>query len=201
VRELSEAKCRPLALEAPGARRPRHSDHRSTHSDTNCVFWSVSGAIERVGAITSQPVLGGLHHQSDNGVVAAPMNWRAESTGSPLPLSRSATQLAEIMAKVDRPCEFRKPGMRVPPRSCSARVRPHRNCSGTNHFRSLSEHRLGPIADHARAAALELACHKLASWKKRGSQKSRGHLNSTCITRISTGRARSNAMRASPVRT
>jgi hypothetical protein len=43
------------------------------------------------------------------------MNWRAESTGSPLPLSRSATQLAEIMAKLDRPCEFRPPGMRVPP--------------------------------------------------------------------------------------
>src|SRR5262245_19517307 len=41
---------------------------------------------------------------SDNAVVAAPMNWRAESTGNPLPLSRSATQLAEIMAKVDRPC-------------------------------------------------------------------------------------------------
>jgi hypothetical protein len=36
---------------------------------------------------------------SDNAVVAAPMNWRAESTGNPLPLSRSATQLAEIMAK------------------------------------------------------------------------------------------------------
>src|SRR6266545_1592362 len=43
---------------------------------------------------------------SDNAVVAAPMNWRAESTGSPLPLSRSATQLAEIMAKVDRPANF-----------------------------------------------------------------------------------------------
>src|SRR6266536_819858 len=41
---------------------------------------------------------------SDNAVVAAPMNWRAESTGNPLPLSRPATQLAEIMAKVDRPC-------------------------------------------------------------------------------------------------
>src|SRR5436190_21128415 len=37
---------------------------------------------------------------SDNAVVAAPMNWRAESTGNPLPLSRPATQLAEIMAKV-----------------------------------------------------------------------------------------------------
>src|SRR6266446_6199545 len=44
---------------------------------------------------------------SDNAVVAAPMNWRAESTGDPLPLSRPATQLAEIMAKVDRPCGFR----------------------------------------------------------------------------------------------
>src|SRR5437870_8020160 len=44
---------------------------------------------------------------SDNAVVAAPMNWRAESTGDLLPLSRPATQLAEIMAKVDRPCEFR----------------------------------------------------------------------------------------------
>src|SRR5512132_3770887 len=44
---------------------------------------------------------------SDNAVVAAPMNWRAESTGNPLPLSRPATQLAEIMAKVDRPCGFR----------------------------------------------------------------------------------------------
>jgi len=27
------------------------------------------------------------------------MNWRAETTGNPLPLSRSATQLTEIMAK------------------------------------------------------------------------------------------------------
>jgi hypothetical protein len=27
------------------------------------------------------------------------MNWRAESTGDPLPLSRSAAQLTEIMAK------------------------------------------------------------------------------------------------------
>src|SRR5512133_1360339 len=44
---------------------------------------------------------------SDDAVVAAPMNWRAESTGNPLPLSRPATQLAEIMAKVDRPCGFR----------------------------------------------------------------------------------------------
>src|SRR5262245_58080801 len=36
---------------------------------------------------------------SDNAVVAAPMNWRAESTGNPLPLSRSATQLAENHGK------------------------------------------------------------------------------------------------------
>src|SRR5438034_9729595 len=43
---------------------------------------------------------------NDNAVVAAPMNWRAESTGNPLPLSRPATQLAEIMAKIDRPSEF-----------------------------------------------------------------------------------------------
>jgi hypothetical protein len=32
------------------------------------------------------------------------------SANSPLPLSRPATQLAEIMAKVDRPCGFRLPG-------------------------------------------------------------------------------------------
>src|SRR6516225_3631941 len=44
---------------------------------------------------------------SDNAVVAATINWRAESTGNLLPLSRPATQLAEIMAKVDRPCGFR----------------------------------------------------------------------------------------------
>src|SRR5262249_29741006 len=31
---------------------------------------------------------------SDNAVVATPMNWRAESTGDPLRLSRPATQLA-----------------------------------------------------------------------------------------------------------
>src|SRR5215468_9748310 len=31
---------------------------------------------------------------SDNAVVAAPMKWRAESTGNPLRLSRPATQLA-----------------------------------------------------------------------------------------------------------
>jgi hypothetical protein len=65
------------------------------------------------------------------------MNWRAESTGDPLPLSRSATQLAEIMAKLDRPCEFRPPEMRVPPRSCSARVRPHRTC----YFALVTRHR------------------------------------------------------------
>src|SRR4249919_1948975 len=43
---------------------------------------------------------------SDNAVVAAPMNRRAESTGNPFPPSRPATQLAEIIAKVDRPCGF-----------------------------------------------------------------------------------------------
>src|SRR6266699_2975232 len=42
---------------------------------------------------------------SDNAVVAAPMNWRAKSTGNPLPLS--ATQLAEIMAKVALELEAR----------------------------------------------------------------------------------------------
>ena len=36
---------------------------------------------------------------SDNAVVAAPMNWRAERTGNSLPLSRSATQLAENHGK------------------------------------------------------------------------------------------------------
>ena len=44
---------------------------------------------------------------SDNAVVAVPMNWRAESTGNPLPLSRPATQLAEIMAKVALELEAR----------------------------------------------------------------------------------------------
>ena len=43
---------------------------------------------------------------SDNAVVAAPMNRRAESTGNPLPLLRPATQSAEIIAKVDWPCGF-----------------------------------------------------------------------------------------------
>src|SRR5262249_48390335 len=36
---------------------------------------------------------------SDNAVVAVPMTWRAESTGSPLPLSRPSTQLAENHGK------------------------------------------------------------------------------------------------------
>src|SRR5262249_57403662 len=36
---------------------------------------------------------------SDNAVVAAPINWRAESTGNLLPLSRPATQLAENHGK------------------------------------------------------------------------------------------------------
>src|SRR5262249_13607863 len=36
---------------------------------------------------------------SDNAVVAATINWRAESTGNPLPLSRPATQLAENHGK------------------------------------------------------------------------------------------------------
>src|SRR5262245_32040706 len=40
---------------------------------------------------------------SDNAVVAAPMNWRAESTGNPLPLSRPATQLAENHGKSRSP--------------------------------------------------------------------------------------------------
>jgi hypothetical protein len=34
-----------------------------------------------------------LNHCGQNAVVAAPMNWRAENTGNPLPLSRSATQI------------------------------------------------------------------------------------------------------------
>ena len=36
---------------------------------------------------------------SDNAVVVAPMNWRAESTDNPLPLSRSAIPLAENHGK------------------------------------------------------------------------------------------------------
>src|SRR5499427_5827820 len=44
-------------------------------------------------AIRNAPVI------SDNAVVAAPMNWRAESTGNPLPLSRPATHLAENHGK------------------------------------------------------------------------------------------------------
>src|SRR5437016_5403196 len=55
-------------------------------------------AFPAARARTNAPVI------SDNAVVAA---WRAESTGDLLPLSRPATQLAEIMAKVDRPCGFR----------------------------------------------------------------------------------------------
>jgi hypothetical protein len=35
------------------------------------------------------------------------MNWRAKSTGNSLPLSRPATQLAEIMAKVALELEAR----------------------------------------------------------------------------------------------
>src|SRR5262245_46055255 len=45
---------------------------------------------------------------SDNAVVAAPLSWRAESTGSCLPLSRSATALAEIMALVGELLERRR---------------------------------------------------------------------------------------------
>jgi hypothetical protein len=49
------------------------------------------------------------------------------------------------MAKVDRPWEFRPP----------FRVGPHRNCSSTNHFRSLGERRLGglPITPRAQLHA------------------------------------------------
>src|SRR5262245_31970980 len=43
---------------------------------------------------------------SDNAVVAVPVNWRAESTGNPLPLSCPWTQSAQIMAKVDRRADF-----------------------------------------------------------------------------------------------
>src|SRR5262245_47131120 len=52
---------------------------------------------------------------SDSAVVGVPMNRRAENMAIHWPLSRSATQLPETMAKVDRPSEFRPPGMRVPP--------------------------------------------------------------------------------------
>src|SRR5438034_7645294 len=38
---------------------------------------------------------------SDNAVVAAPMNWRAESTGNPLPLSRVRLILSEDAARGD----------------------------------------------------------------------------------------------------
>src|SRR5262245_38167034 len=57
-------------------------------------------AFPAARARTNAPVI------SDNAVVAVPINWRAESTGNPLPLSSPGTQSAEIMAKVDRPSDF-----------------------------------------------------------------------------------------------
>src|SRR6478672_6643413 len=52
---------------------------------------------------------------SDNAVVAAPMNWRAESTGNPLPLSRPATQLARATFERGAPvsCQFHLSGRKL----------------------------------------------------------------------------------------
>src|SRR5262249_56215096 len=85
--------------------------------------------------------------------------------GDPSPLSRPATQLAEIMAKVDRPCGFRLAGDAAFPQSWSARIRLTRNCSSTNHFRSLSEHRFARIDDRtiAELAALLPCSLRLAA--------------------------------------
>src|SRR4029077_12733617 len=59
---------------------------------------------------------------SDNAVVAAPIDWRAESTGNPLPLLRPATQSAQIMAKVHRRADFEcAAGLELEARSDQAR--------------------------------------------------------------------------------
>jgi hypothetical protein len=79
----------------------------------------------------------------------------------PCPCRARRHNWLEIMAKVDRPCEFRPPGMRSAP----IMQRPGQassHCSSTNHFRSLSEHRLVRIADHAALAALLPRKWKLA---------------------------------------
>src|SRR3954465_8946311 len=76
---------------------------------------------------------------SDNAVVAAPMNWRAESTGkSP---SRPATLWAEIMAKVDPAMRSRLRGSSLRPGSQPREVSPAAvggPAGGlTNHFFSM----------------------------------------------------------------
>src|ERR1700730_18774240 len=81
---------------------PFHGAHGEGRSALSPAGWQSGAelcarAFPAARARRNAPVI------SDNAVVAAPMNWRAESTGNPLPLSRPATQLAEIMAKVDRP--------------------------------------------------------------------------------------------------
>src|SRR5213596_2623244 len=52
---------------------------------------------------------------NDTAVVAAPMNWRAENMAIPGPCLARRHNWLKTMAKVDRPSEFRPPGMRVPP--------------------------------------------------------------------------------------
>jgi hypothetical protein len=77
-----------------------------------------AGAFSAARARRNAPAI------SDNAVVAAPINWRAESTGNPLPLSGPGTPSAEIMAKVDRQADFGcAAGLELEARSDQARRR------------------------------------------------------------------------------
>ena len=98
-----------LMLPPPGHPEPISPAASQTDAEPcGCAF---PAAIARRNA----PVI------SDNAVVAAPMNWRAESTGNSLPLSRSATQLAENHGK-SRSAR-RHPSVATS-QSAGARVRP-----------------------------------------------------------------------------
>src|SRR6266705_3312072 len=81
----------PGVAQGPGAPRRGAWSARFVHAHLDLArdrAASCSRPFPAARARRNAPVI------SDNAVVAAPMNWRAESTGSPLPLSRSATQLA-----------------------------------------------------------------------------------------------------------
>src|SRR5262245_40135195 len=99
---------------------------------------------------------------SDNAVVAAPMNWRAESTAIRCPCRARRHNWLKSWQKSIGHAGFRLPEdaaflpiMRRPGQGLT------RNCSSTN-FRSLSEHRLGRIVDRTIA---ELAALLPWNWK------------------------------------
>src|SRR5262245_66106809 len=102
---------------------------------------------------------------SDNAVVAAPMNWRAESTAIRCPCRVQRHNWLKTWQKSIDHADFGWPGMQLSPNHGAPGSGLTRNCSSTNHFRSLSEHRLGRIEDRtiAELAALLPCSLRLAA--------------------------------------